>query len=104
MMEFQAWSETIGIQALQNTMKQHVIHFGYPKTHLVSYIAESIRSMGSGDNFTTDISEQLHITNVKVAYRSSNKVNYIRQMLKHNERSTGRDNMEGTLSYVALEG
>ena len=54
--------------------------------------------MGSSDNFTTDISEQLHIANVKEAYRSSNKVNYIRKMLKHN------DYMEETLSYLALEG
>jgi len=60
--------------------------------------------MGSGDNFTTDISEQLHISNVKEAYRSSNKVNYIRKMLKHNDRSTGLDYMEETLSYLVLEG
>jgi hypothetical protein len=54
--------------------------------------------MGSGHNFITDISEQLHIANVKEAYRSSNTVNQIRQMLKHN------DYMEETLSYLALEG
>jgi hypothetical protein len=54
--------------------------------------------MGSGDNFPTDISERLPIANVKVAYQSSNEVNYIRQMLKHN------DYMEETLSYLALEG
>jgi len=60
--------------------------------------------MGSGDNFTTDISEQIHIGNVKEAYRSTNKVNYIRQMLKHNDRSTGLDYTEETLSYLALQG
>ena len=72
--------------------------------HLVSHISESIRRMGSGDNFTTDISERLHISNVKEAYRSTNKVNYIRQMLKHNDRCTGLDYMEETLSYLALQG
>jgi len=41
---------------------------------------------------------------VKVAYRSSNKVNYIRQMLKHNDRCTGLDYMEKTLPYPALKG
>jgi hypothetical protein len=75
--EFEAWWETIGIQALQKTIEQRVIHFGYPKMHLGSHISESIGRMGSGGNFTTDISELLHIANVKEAYQSSNKVNYI---------------------------
>jgi hypothetical protein len=60
--------------------------------------------MGSGDNFTTDISEWLHIANAKEAYRSSNKVKYIRQMLKNNDWCTGLDYMEATLSYLALNG
>jgi len=60
--------------------------------------------MGSGDNFTTDIAERLHIAKVKEAYRSSNKVNYIGQMLKHNDRCTSLDYMEETLSYVAHQG
>jgi hypothetical protein len=81
-----------------------VIHFKYPKMQFVSHISESIRRMGSGDNFTTDISERLRITNVKEAYRSSNKVNYIRQMLMHNDQCTSLDYMEETLSYLALEG
>jgi len=71
--------------------------------HLVSQISESICRMGSSDNFTTDISERLHIANVKEEYRSSYKVNYIRQMLKHNGRGTGLHYMEETLSYLALE-
>jgi hypothetical protein len=59
--------------------------------------------MGSGDNCTTDISERLHIANVKEAYRSSNKVNYIRQMLMHNDWRTGLDWLEQTLPYLALQ-
>jgi len=54
--EFEAWWEPIGIQALWRTIEQRVIHFGYPKMHIVSHISVSIRWMGSGDNFTTDIS------------------------------------------------
>jgi len=77
LIKFEAWWETIGIQALRKSIEQRVIHFGYAKMHLVSHISESIRRMGSGDNFTTDISELLHIANVKEAYRSTNKVNYI---------------------------
>jgi hypothetical protein len=104
MIVFEAWWETIGIQVLRKTIEQYVIHFRYPKMHLVSHISESIRRIGSGDNFTTAISERLHIANVEEAYRSSNKVNYIRQMLKHNDQCTGLDYMEETLSYLALEG
>jgi len=59
--------------------------------------------MGSGDNFTTDISEQLPIANVKEVLQSSIKVNYIQQMLKHNDQCTGLDYMEETLSHLALK-
>ena len=34
------------------------------------------RRMGAGYNFTTDISEQLHIDNVKEADQSTNEVEY----------------------------
>jgi hypothetical protein len=57
--------------------------------------------MGSGDNFTTDISERLQIANVKEAYRSTNFVNYIQQMLKHNDQCTGLDYIEETPSHLA---
>jgi hypothetical protein len=67
MIEFEAWWETIGIQALRKTIQQRVVHFGYPKMHPVSHISGLIYRMGSGDNFTTDISERLHIAYVKEA-------------------------------------
>ena len=38
------------------------------------------------------------------AYWSTNKVNFIRKMLKYDDRSTGLDYMEETLSYLALQG
>jgi hypothetical protein len=60
--------------------------------------------MGSSNNFTTNISERLHISNVKEAYQSTNKVNYIRPMLKHNDRCTGLDYIEEMLSHLALQG
>jgi len=104
LIEFEAWWQAIGVLELRKTIEQCVIHFGHPKMHLVSHISESIWLMGSGDNFTTNISERLHISNVKEAYRSTNKVNYTRQMLKHNDRSTALDYKEETLSYLALQG
>jgi len=60
--------------------------------------------MDSGNKFTTAISEWLHIGNVQEAYRSTNKVNHIQQMLKHNDQCTGLDYMEETPSYLALLG
>jgi len=68
LVRFQAWWQAIGDQELQETIKQRVIHFGYPKSRHVSHISESIQQMGSGDNFTTDISKRLQIGNVKEAY------------------------------------
>jgi len=84
-------------------IEQHVIHFGYPKMHLVSYISESIWRLGSGNHFTTYISEQLHIGNVKEEPRSITEVNYIPQMLKHNDWCTGLDYMNETLPHNALQ-
>jgi hypothetical protein len=60
--------------------------------------------MGSGDNISTNISERLHIANVKEEYWSSNKVNDMRQMLKHNDWCPGLHYMDETLSYLAPQG
>ena len=97
LVEFESWWQAIGVQELRKTIEQHVLHFGHPKMHLVSHISESIWRMDSGDNFTTDISERLHIRNVKEVYRSTNNVNYIQQMLKHNDHCTSLDYTEETL-------
>jgi hypothetical protein len=56
LVKFEVWWHAISVQVLGKTIKQHIIHFGYPKMHLVSHISESIQQMGSGNNFTTDIS------------------------------------------------
>jgi len=104
LVEFEAWWQAFDVQEHRKSIEQRVIHFGYPMMHLVSHVSESIPQIGSGDNLTTDISEPLHISNVKEAYRSTNKVNYIRQMLKHNDRCTGYDYMEETLSYLTHQG
>jgi hypothetical protein len=103
--EFEAWWQAIGVRELPKSIEQCVIHFRHPTMHhLVSHISKSIRRMGTGDNVTTNISERLHIGNVKKEYQSTNKVNYIPQMLKHNDWCTGLDYMEETLSYLALQG
>jgi len=104
LVEFEARWQAIGIQELQKTIEQRVIHFGYPMIYLVSHISQSIRRMGSGNNFTTHISEWPHFGNVKQAYRSTTKAKYIQHMLKHNDLCTGLDYMEEILSYLALQG
>jgi hypothetical protein len=60
--------------------------------------------MGSGDNYTTDNSQCINGANVEAAYRSSNNVNYIRQMFKHYDGCTSLDYVEKKLPYLALEG
>jgi len=94
----------IGIQELRKPIEQCVIHFRYQRIHLVSHISESIRWIGSSENLTTHISRWLHMGNVKEAYRSTNKVNYIRLILKHNDWCTGLHYMVETLLYLALQG
>ena len=74
MIEFEAWWETIGLQVLRETFEQRVIHFRHPEMYHVSLISESIRRMGSGYNFTTNNSEQLHIANKTVKYTQSPSV------------------------------
>jgi len=102
LVQFAAWWQAIGIQELRKAIKQRLIHFGYPEMHLVSHTSESILQMGYGDNFTNNISERLHIGNIKEVYQSTNKVNYIQQMLNQNDWSTGLDYIEEPLSYLIL--
>ena len=85
-------------------LKAEVYHFQFPKMHLLSHIPESISRMGSPDNFSTDVSELLHVEMVKEAYRSTNRVNFEQQMLWYNDRYTSLAYMIQTLEYLALRG
>lgn len=57
---------------------------------------------GCSDNFSTNISEQLHITNVNKEYLSTHKVTYIEQMVKYNNLYNSLDFIDETLSCLAL--
>jgi len=57
-----------------------IYHFQFPKIHRLSHASNSIRRMGSPDKFSTDISELLHIENIKEAYSASNREQYEEQM------------------------
>jgi len=65
LIEFEVWWNAIRVQEFRKTIEHRVINFGYPEMHFASHISESIRQMSSGNNSTTDISDRLHIGNVK---------------------------------------
>jgi len=89
--EFEAWWQAIGCPEVLNTIQTGAIHFRCQKMHLMSHISDWIRLISSGNNFTNNFFEWLHIANVKVSYQSTNNVNFIQQMLKYNDQSTGLD-------------
>jgi hypothetical protein len=72
--------------------------------HLLCHYHEFITRMGAPDTFATEISELLHISNVKEAYRASNGVNFMLQLLWYNDRYTTVDYMQHTLQWLALYG
>ena len=72
--------------------------------HLLSHYGEFIIRMGASDNFSNDISELLNISKVKDAYRASNRVNFMRQVLAHNDRHSALDYMHQMLRWLALQG
>src|SRR5205807_2741770 len=92
------------IKAEKKKLESAIYHFQFPKMHMLSHVSSSIRRMGSPDNFSTDISELLHIENVKEAYRASNRVQYVEQMLWYNDRHTGIAYMVQVLEHLALSG
>lgn len=69
---------------------------------LPTHIPHYVRYLGSPDNFSTDISELLHIENVKEAYQTTNKVNYEKQIMCWNERRLNLVYMDQTLKFLAL--
>ena len=89
---------------LNNALDKKYFHFSFIKMHLPSHIGESIKLIGLLDNFTTDISEHLHIRNIKDAYKKSNRVDYIKQMLFYNDRALGLEYMSQALRTLALQG
>jgi len=95
------WSEA-RIDKEYEKLRTEIYNFQFPKMHLLSHITESIGQMGSPDNFSTDVSELLHIEMVKEAYRSTNRVSFEEQMLWYNDRYTALAYMVQTLDYLAL--
>ena len=55
-------------------------YYNFPKIHLISYYAEQIPKFGVLDQYSTGISETMHKA-FKDAYRQSNRVNSISQIV-----------------------
>ncbi|KAH9009614.1 hypothetical protein EDB85DRAFT_2162501 [Lactarius pseudohatsudake] len=70
---------TLGIRA----------NFNIPKFHFLSHYIESIKYLGTTDNFNTEYTERLHINLAKDAYAATNRKDEYEQMtlwLDHKER------------------
>ncbi|EPS97085.1 hypothetical protein FOMPIDRAFT_1096180, partial [Fomitopsis schrenkii] len=61
-------------------------HLNIPKFHSLVHYVESIRSLGTTDNYNTEMFERLHIDCAKKAWRASNHRNERAQMTKWLER------------------
>ncbi|KAI9433254.1 hypothetical protein H4582DRAFT_2061067 [Lactarius indigo] len=55
-------------------------HFNIPKFHFLSHYVESIKSLGTTDNFNTQYTERLHIDLAKDAYAATNRKDEYEQM------------------------
>ncbi|KAJ3712985.1 hypothetical protein DFJ43DRAFT_1008331 [Lentinula guzmanii] len=60
--------------------------FHIPKIHFMNHYVESVKHMGTFDNFNTEYTERLHIDLAKDAYRATNKKDELSQMTKWLER------------------
>lgn len=57
-------------------------HFNIPKFHSLLHYADSIRWLGTTDNYNTELFERLHIDFAKEGWRASNKRDHFPQMVK----------------------
>ncbi|KAJ3001374.1 hypothetical protein NUW54_g6465 [Trametes sanguinea] len=73
-------------------------HFNVQKLHWMQHYLTSIIDFGTCDGLSTDISERLHIDCVKMAYRASNRKEYVKQMLAWLSR---REKMRWLSNYIS---
>jgi hypothetical protein len=77
LIDLECWLQVISILVVRKTIQKSEIDIADSKMLLVSHILQSSWQMGYGNNLPTDISELLHIGNVREAFQSSNQVNDI---------------------------
>ncbi|KAI5994395.1 hypothetical protein EDD15DRAFT_2165927 [Pisolithus albus] len=62
-------------------------HFRIPKLELMQHVAPSIRTSGAPMQWSADITEHAHVTEVKNPARAGNNQNYYAQIARHLDRS-----------------
>lgn len=61
-------------------------HFQIPKLEMFHHVAESIRQLGSVEQYTADQTEHLHIPFCKEAYKRTNRRGFYAQMCRYADR------------------
>ncbi|KAK0490115.1 hypothetical protein EDD18DRAFT_1311102 [Armillaria luteobubalina] len=74
--------------------------FNIPKIHSMLHYTEAICSQGTTDGFNTEASERLHIDYAKIAYNTSNKKGYIRQMTQWLMRREATERFQRFLQWA----
>ncbi|SJL15899.1 uncharacterized protein ARMOST_19407 [Armillaria ostoyae] len=78
-------------------------HFNIPKVYSTIHYASIIWSHGTADSFNTEASKHLHIDFTKVAYNTSNKKDYVKQMTMWLRRQEVVDNFDRFLDWAVEE-
>ncbi|KAI0342945.1 hypothetical protein BDW22DRAFT_1439756 [Trametopsis cervina] len=73
---------------------------GIPKLHSMSHYIDSIRCLGAADGYSTEGPERLHIDFAKLAYRASNRKQYIQQMTVWLERQDSVRRFSNYLTWL----
>ncbi|KAI0337580.1 hypothetical protein BDW22DRAFT_1465461 [Trametopsis cervina] len=83
-------------------VRLHVRHNfnGIPKLHSMSHYIHSIRLLGAADGYSTEGPERLHIDFAKLAYRASNRKQYIQQMTTWLERQDSVQRFSNYLTWL----
>ncbi|KAK0216895.1 hypothetical protein IW262DRAFT_1507425 [Armillaria fumosa] len=78
-------------------------HFNIPKIHAMSHYVSMICNYGSAGGYNTEASEHLHIDYAKIAYNTSNKKDYIRQMTTWMRQREAVEKFQRFLQYAVDE-
>ncbi|KAK1224152.1 hypothetical protein PQX77_012956 [Marasmius sp. AFHP31] len=79
-------------------------HFNIPKIHSMQHYVPTIQSHGVATGYNTEWSERLHIDFTKLAYRASNRKEFIKQMAKWLDRRESIQYFSRFLSWSLDEG
>lgn len=79
-------------------------HFNFPKLHSLQHYDEWIMALGSGDGYSTELPERLHIDYAKKAYRASNRKEYVEQMTRWLTRQESIIRFDSYLAWRGLLG